>query len=152
MTVPEFGAYPVPSRKVYDITDSYLRQYIPGTNTPYQRGAHYGIDIGGAGGEPIHPAIYGSVLHTGDVWGPAYGNQVLLQHNVNGVVFYTFYAHLSDIRVGVGQHVYAASVIGHLGMTGQATGPHLHFELHTQPSWTQGLLNPFGRLENARLL
>ena len=55
-----------------------------------------------------------------------YGNQIVIKHGNN---YETRYAHLSDITVKVGQKVEVGDVIGTLGSTGLATGPHLHYEI-----------------------
>jgi murein DD-endopeptidase MepM/ murein hydrolase activator NlpD len=67
----------------------------------------------------------GSVSFAGDRGG--YGNLVEIQHP-NG--YSTRYAHLSRITVRAHQAVRQGDVIGHVGMTGLATGPHLHYEFH----------------------
>ncbi len=85
---------------------------------------HEGIDIGGPEGAPIHAAGGGTVIWAGDRHG--YGNAVFIDHG-SGVV--TVYAHQSKIGVSVGQHVGTGEVIGYVGHTGLAAGPHLHFEV-----------------------
>ena len=56
----------------------------------------------------------------------SYGNYVTIYHS-NGD--YTLYAHMSSLAVTAGQNVTQGDVIGYVGSTGWATGPHLHFEL-----------------------
>jgi murein DD-endopeptidase MepM/ murein hydrolase activator NlpD len=85
---------------------------------------HEGIDIWAAEGTPIHAAGSGTVTWAGPRNG--YGNAVFVSHG-NGVV--TVYAHQSRIGVAVGQHVGTGEVIGYVGHTGLAAGPHLHFEV-----------------------
>ena len=58
--------------------------------------------------------------------GAGYGRQVVLSH---GHDVTTIYGHLSAIAVLPGQHVTRGQVIGYVGMTGRATGPHLHYEV-----------------------
>jgi murein DD-endopeptidase MepM/ murein hydrolase activator NlpD len=85
---------------------------------------HEGIDIGAGESTPIHAAGAGTVIWAGDRHG--YGNAVFIDHG-GGVV--TVYAHQSKVAVTVGQHVGAGDVIGYVGHTGLAAGPHLHFEV-----------------------
>lgn len=87
---------------------------------------HTGVDYAAAPGTPVRATADGSVASAGRRGG--YGNLVEIQHP-NGYV--TRYAHLSRIEPGIGAHavVRQGDVIGYVGMTGQATGPHLHYEL-----------------------
>lgn len=98
-------------------------------NNPFGRGRelHTGIDLSGTGyGSKIYSAnngvIYKSEYHY------SYGNYVVVNHN-NG--YYTVYAHMSRIapNMKVGRTVERGEVLGYVGMTGSATGPHLHFEV-----------------------
>lgn len=86
--------------------------------------AHDGIDIGAPAGTAVRAAAAGKVLFAGTHG--AYGKLVLVRHS-NGLV--TVYAHQRDIAVRKGQQVAAGQVVGHVGTTGRATGPHLHFEV-----------------------
>jgi murein DD-endopeptidase MepM/ murein hydrolase activator NlpD len=85
---------------------------------------HEGIDIGAAQGTPIRAAASGTVSFAGQMSG--YGNVVIVQH-AGGLA--TRYAHQSAMLVTAGQPVVAGEVIGAVGATGEATGPHLHFEV-----------------------
>ena len=69
----------------------------------------------------------GIVLSAGPDAG--YGNSVLIDH---GYGIQTRYGHLSHVEVVVGQEVKRGQIIGEVGMTGRATGPHLHYEVHVQ--------------------
>ena len=87
--------------------------------------AHRGVDYAAPTGTPVRAAGDGKVVFRG--WQGGYGNVVILEH---GGRYTTLYAHLSrfagDVRVG--SRVRQGQTIGHVGMTGLATGPHLHYE------------------------
>jgi murein DD-endopeptidase MepM/ murein hydrolase activator NlpD len=87
-------------------------------------GHHYGVDLGAPEGTPIRAAGDGRVVRTGVARG--YGNLVVIDHG-DGVE--TRYAHLSKIGVEVGDPIAAGQVVGESGETGNAIGPHLHFEV-----------------------
>ena len=85
---------------------------------------HGGADLPGATGTPVHSAQRGQVvLAEGLFFG---GNTVVVDH---GLGIYTFYGHLSEIDVKVGDRVEAGAVLGKVGATGRVTGPHLHWGL-----------------------
>ena len=88
---------------------------------------HTGIDYPAAMGTPVVAAGDGVVLSAGVVAG--YGNLVVLQH-ASGVT--SFYGHLSRILVDPGKRVARGATIGLVGATGDATGPHLHFEVRVR--------------------
>lgn len=85
---------------------------------------HEGIDIAAGYGSPVVAAAGGTVISAG--WRGGYGNVVEISHQ-GGLV--TKYAHLSSINVHRGQQVERGQLIGRVGATGYATGPHLHFEV-----------------------
>ncbi len=85
---------------------------------------HTGIDFAVGTGFPIKSAGPGIVVWAGPRGG--YGNAVIIDHR-NGLG--TLYAHQSRVNVTVGQKVTAGQVVGFVGQTGMATGPHLHFEV-----------------------
>lgn len=85
---------------------------------------HSGIDIVAPYGTLIKAADGGQVVQAGYFGG--YGYSIMVYH---GGGFATWYAHLSSIRVSVGQFVERGQVIGLVGSTGWSTGPHLHFEV-----------------------
>jgi len=85
---------------------------------------HSGIDLAAASGTPIFAADGGEVIQTG--YSGGYGYSILVYH---GGGFATFYAHLSGFACSQGQMVKRGQVIGYVGSTGWATGPHLHFEV-----------------------
>ncbi len=86
--------------------------------------AHKGVDYAAPKGTPIHAAGDGVIKYRG--WERGYGNFVVIQHS--GAIS-TAYGHMSRFaKEKVGQHVRQGQVIGYVGMTGLATGPHLHYE------------------------
>jgi len=91
---------------------------------------HSGIDIDAPYGTPIRAAGDGIVI--GATMEAGYGREVTLDHGHN---VETLYGHLSAIAVFPGQHVTQGQVIGYVGQSGRATGPHLHYEvrLHNVP-------------------
>jgi murein DD-endopeptidase MepM/ murein hydrolase activator NlpD len=84
---------------------------------------HEGVDYGAPIGTAVHVVGDGVVAFAGQQNG--YGNVIQVQHSDNRM---TVYAHLSKIDVTRGEHVSQGEHIGDVGMTGWATGPHLHFE------------------------
>jgi murein DD-endopeptidase MepM/ murein hydrolase activator NlpD len=90
---------------------------------------HKGVDFGAHYGAPIYAIGDGVVVGTGYQSGESgYGQITIIRHR-NG--YYSAYAHQSSYLVHVGEHVTAGEVIGHVGSTGNVTGPHLHFEIRT---------------------
>jgi murein DD-endopeptidase MepM/ murein hydrolase activator NlpD len=85
---------------------------------------HTGVDYAVGTGFPIKAAGPGIVVWAGPRGG--YGNAVIIDHR-NGLA--TLYAHQSRVNVTLGQKVTAGQVVGFVGQTGMATGPHLHFEV-----------------------
>lgn len=105
----------------YVITSGYGWRSDPFTG---KADFHTGIDLAVAEGTAIHPAWSGMVQKS--AWNPSYGNYVQILHE-NGLV--TRYCHMQYIFVRQGQRVSLDDVLGTVGQTGAATGPHLHFEL-----------------------
>jgi len=91
-------------------------------------GFHPGIDLPAAAGTPVATAAPGRVVFAALDWG-GYGNLVEVAHG-RGVV--SMYAHLSAFSVRVGQTVATGTRLGRVGSTGEATGPHLHFEVRVR--------------------
>jgi murein DD-endopeptidase MepM/ murein hydrolase activator NlpD len=94
---------------------------------PRGSGFHTGIDYPAPVGTPVTAARYGVVEAAG--WLPGYGKVVVLRHE-QGVT--TLYAHLSRILVDPGTPLARGSAVGLVGRTGDATGPHLHFEVRVR--------------------
>ena len=115
------------------VPDSPLRLARPifsrGTDGFGPRGErfHTGIDYPAPTGSPVLAAGDGTVVTAGAIAG--YGNLVVLAHGY-GVT--SWYGHLSRIMVAPGARVSRGSTIGLVGATGDATGPHLHFEVRVR--------------------
>ncbi len=95
-----------------------MRRWINGE----RRNSHSGMDIKAAEGQPVKAANSGRVALVGDFFFA--GRAVFLDH---GQGVYTMYFHLSKIDVVEGQKVSKGEVLGLVGVTGRATGPHLHW-------------------------
>jgi hypothetical protein len=85
---------------------------------------HIGLDIAARMWDPIVAVADGVVVFA--EWGGGYGNLVIVEHDGG---WRSYYAHLSEIVVEVGQEVRQGEILGGAGTTGYSTGPHLHFEL-----------------------
>ncbi|TQK50692.1 peptidase M23-like protein [Streptomyces sp. SLBN-118] len=96
----------------------------------WSSGYHTGVDFAASTGTTVKAVGPGTVVSAG--WGGAYGNEVVIQHS-DGT--YSQYAHLSSLAVSAGQSVSGGQQIGLSGSTGNSTGPHLHFEIRTGPSY-----------------
>lgn len=110
-----------------DSMGSYHYPYIGRITSRYgpRRGrAHQGLDISLKTGDPIYATFDGKVRFSKAAGN--YGNLVIIRHN-NGLE--TYYAHLSQRDVEVGDWVVAGQQIGLGGSTGRSTGPHLHYEV-----------------------
>jgi murein DD-endopeptidase MepM/ murein hydrolase activator NlpD len=95
----------------------YRRLRIGGTNM------HYGLDIDGETGDPIHAAVAGTVTFSG--WRSGFGYLVIV---TNGNTEY-YYAHASELFVNEGESIAVGQHIANVGATGRVTGSHLHFEV-----------------------
>lgn len=104
---------------------------------------HHGIDIRAKKGTTVLAAGIGTVEFAGRQNG--YGKVVIIKHK--GVK--TVYAHLSSIDVDVGQSVNRSTVVGETGLSGNSTGPHLHFEIRTLQDQS---VDPLSVLEKDKLI
>ena len=116
------GTYLWPSADSYYVTSTYGMRLHPILG--YTR-MHYGIDIGASYGTKIYASDGGIVVTSTSSY--SYGEYVMIAHG-NGR--YTLYAHMSQRLVDVDDVVSQGDVIGYVGATGYATGPHIHFEIY----------------------
>src|SRR6266849_5056268 len=96
---------------------------------------HGGVDLPGATGTPVHAAQRGKVVLAEELFFA--GNAVVVDH---GLGIYTFYGHLSEVDVKVGDAVETGAVLGKVGATGRVTGPHLHWGLTVEKARVNPLL------------
>jgi peptidoglycan hydrolase-like protein with peptidoglycan-binding domain len=92
---------------------------------PREGHLHTGVDFPEPEGTPVKAAGVGTVISAEYNYG-GYGNLVVVQHRLG---YTTWYAHLSSITAAVGEAVEGGTLLGYVGATGDATGPHLHFEV-----------------------
>jgi murein DD-endopeptidase MepM/ murein hydrolase activator NlpD len=102
---------------------------------------HQGLDISADHGDPVFATADGTVRHAGREG--AYGNLITIDH---GFGLETRYGHLSRYDVKAGSKVKRGDIIGRVGATGRATGPHLHYEVRVNGR----LLNPLQLLLQQR--
>ena len=91
---------------------------------------HQGVDWTPGAGTPIQSVTDGVVVEASS--GGGFGVHAKIEHNVDGVKYYSLYAHMQSgsLAVGVGDTVSTGQHIGNVGNTGTSTGAHLHFEIH----------------------
>ncbi len=122
-------------RMTWPVPGGYISQYF--------HYGHWAIDIANDYGSPIVAAASGRVIRAGWVSGGG-GLAVWISDGNN---LYTTYNHMSSIAVHVGQYVGRGQFIGRVGMSGNATGPHCHFEVWIGPIWAGGYrVNPLNYL------
>jgi murein DD-endopeptidase MepM/ murein hydrolase activator NlpD len=119
---------------------------VRGTISQYFHAGHPALDIAAHSGTPVVAAAAGTVIFAGwKTTGGGIGGGIVVWISHGGGL-YTTYNHLSSEVVRVGQQVSAGQRIGSVGMTGAATGPHLHFEVWASLPWgdwtTRGARNP----------
>ncbi|BCG02105.1 hypothetical protein PPGU19_066730 (plasmid) [Paraburkholderia sp. PGU19] len=121
-TTPTFTRYPLAYERVS--SDFSLRRLDPVT---HRWQSHDGVDLAAPAGTPVHATARGTVAFIGRQTG--YGKVIVLR---NPPPYQTVFAHLSRFAKGLhrGAQVQRGQVIGYVGSTGWATGPHLHYEVH----------------------
>ena len=117
----------------------------------YKDVVHTGIDIPAPEGTPVLAAGSGKVIWAGyglyflsHNLGDPYGLAIAIKHDFGykGHTLYTVYGHMSELNVYNGQQVSAGDIIGFVGQTGNASGPHLHFEVRIDKNNFFGSRNP----------
>jgi murein DD-endopeptidase MepM/ murein hydrolase activator NlpD len=135
------GVFGLPVAQPYCIKDWFgVRRSFNGSDFNY---LHAGVDYGICSADhpfDIYAAAPGTVIFAGPL--AVRGNATFVDH---GEGIYTGYFHQEEIYVQVGQQVQAGELIGKIGATGRATGPHLHWEV-----WVNGIqVNPLDWLNQA---
>ncbi len=112
----------IPLKTAYRFTSGFGTR-----DDPMGRGnrMHEGQDLAGAYGSPVYATADGVVTYAG--WENGYGRLIKIRHAFG---IETRYAHLSQIRVNVGDKVSRGERIGDMGNSGRSTGTHLHYEVH----------------------
>jgi len=114
------------------------RTYPYGSTLNGQREPHHGVEFVNSAGTPVIAAAPGTVIVAGNdattLYGPTtnfYGNLVVVQLDqaYNGQPVLNLYAHLHTVIAALGQKVNVGDMLGTVGQTGIAVGPHLHFEV-----------------------
>lgn len=117
---------------------SQIAYYIPPLSSYIETQSIHGynaVDLAAPVGTPIVASATGDVVVAKEGgWNGGYGSYVVVSHS-NGSQ--TLYSHMSSVEAYAGEHVVQGQVIGYVGATGRATGPHLHFEIRN------GIRNPF---------
>jgi len=118
---PAFSRYPLAFTRVS--SDFSARRLDPVT---HQWQSHDGVDLAAPIGTPVHATARGTISYIG--WETGYGKFILID---NAPPYQTAFAHLSRFAKGLhrGSRVRRGQVIGYVGRTGWATGPHLHYEV-----------------------
>jgi len=98
--------------------------------------AHNGVDYAASPGTPVRATATGRIVHAGRKGG--YGNAVIISH---GSTYSTLYAHMSSFSRGIarGSRVKQGQIIGRVGSTGLANGPHLHYEFRINGKYVNPL-------------
>lgn len=116
-----------------ELTEPLAPNYTYGLTDKGTRLPHHGVDFSADIGTPVLAAADGEVVFAGSEknqgyspWGKFYGNLIVIRHAND---LYTLYGHLSKTNVEAGRKVHVGEVIGEVGRTGIAIGPHVHFEV-----------------------
>jgi hypothetical protein len=134
-----------------DGTDTVARFYPYASRADGSYPIHHGVEFVNPMGTPIRATASGEVIVAGDDANVVYGARnnfyglVVVQKladRLEGQPVYVLYGHLSEIAVTVGQPVQPGDLIGKVGMTGVAEGPHLHMEVRVGQNDYDSTVNP----------
>ncbi len=125
------------------LTDGFGARQGMWTAGGYTGNFHTGQDFDPGAGTPIQAVADGIVS---EVSSTLCGTSIVIDHNVNGEKFESEYCHMvyGSAKVTVGESITAGTVIGNVGETGMATGPHLHLEIHVNGN----AIDPLGFLRS----
>ncbi|RLC75332.1 MAG: hypothetical protein DRI81_12270 [Chloroflexi bacterium] len=118
-----------------------ITQYFgenPQIYAKFNQAGHEGLDFSAAVNDNVYACAAGQVIDVRPNDGNAYGLYVRLQHRVDGAIYQTIYAHLSEVLVAEHQSVSAGERIGLSGNTGHSFAPHLHLTLKLIGAKTSG--------------
>ena len=127
------------------------RYYPYGTTASGRYFLHHGVDMGNPSGTPVLAVASGTIIVAGADQAEVYGLQpdfygqlvvVQLDREFHGQPVFVLYGHLSQVTARVGQRVTTGDVLGEVGMTGVAIGPHLHFEVRVGANTYADTRNP----------
>jgi murein DD-endopeptidase MepM/ murein hydrolase activator NlpD len=142
LIIPGASGGPVPKAKTTSAGGGSTRSGswvwpVAGYNyiSQYFWSGHHALDLASPSGTPVVAAAAGTVVLAGNRGYTGGGNVVWIMH---GTKLYSTYNHLSKILVHSGQKVSAGQRVGLVGQTGEATGPHLHFEVWLGYPWGLG--------------
>ena len=128
-----------PTKKPYTLTSYFGWRASPFNSS--SRELHSGLDIAGVGyGSPVYASNNGTIVLMRSIrWD--YGTYIIIDHN-NG--YWTVYGHMSGFASGIklGDTVSRGQLIGYVGSSGAATGPHLHFEIRTGANKYANVVDP----------
>lgn len=139
-------------RPVPDNAQNWVSRFYPyGSTAGGQYQVHHGVEFENPTGMPVLATAAGTVVVAGDdsvvAYGPVpkfYGKLVVvrLDRRLHDQPVYTLYAHLEEVYTQVGQAVERGDLLGVVGMTGIALGPHLHFEVRVGGNTYWDVRNP----------
>ena len=108
-----------------------------GQNGDHWASFHHGLDFAAPEGTPVTAVAAGTIIDAG--WATGYGRRIKIRHD-DGTV--TLYAHLSSFEQTSGD-VRPGTVIGYVGMSGNATGPHVHLEVRPDGGGLDSAIDPY---------
>ncbi|MFC5280861.1 M23 family metallopeptidase [Arcanobacterium canis] len=113
----------------YRLTSNYGGRFDPFTG---ESSFHLGQDFGAPTGTPVYAIADGVVIHAGAGIQGRSSNLIIVQHEIGGKKFTSWYVHMWDdgVLVKVGDKVKIGQQIAKVGSNGYSTGPHLHLEIH----------------------